>query len=262
MKNYRRYGEPPFEIALIHGGPGAPGEMAPVARKLFAYGGVLEPFQTESSLEGQVSELKTVLEEEGDPPVTLIGYSWGAMLSFILAARYPYQVKKLILIGCGPFEKRYAVDIMKTRLSRLSDSEVSEYYQLVRDLEEGFLPELEKNGSFKRLGELMTKSDSFDPISYDYETLGYNYEIYLGVWNEAEEFRSSGGFLKLRKDIKSPLVVIHGDYDPHPVEGVTKVLSETTLDFKSIILENCGHKPWMERLARDSFYKVLIEELD
>ena len=34
MSNLRTYGEPPFGVAVIHGGPGAGGEMAPVARVL------------------------------------------------------------------------------------------------------------------------------------------------------------------------------------------------------------------------------------
>ncbi|MHA2061833.1 MAG: alpha/beta fold hydrolase, partial [Candidatus Sifarchaeia archaeon] len=34
MKNLRIYGNKPFNIAVLHGGPGAPGEMAPVAREL------------------------------------------------------------------------------------------------------------------------------------------------------------------------------------------------------------------------------------
>ena len=35
MKNLRKYGKPPFNVAVIHGGPGVPGEMAPVARDRF-----------------------------------------------------------------------------------------------------------------------------------------------------------------------------------------------------------------------------------
>lgn len=31
MNNIRVYGEPPYSVAVLHGGPGAPGEMAPVA---------------------------------------------------------------------------------------------------------------------------------------------------------------------------------------------------------------------------------------
>ena len=46
MKNPRLYGSAPFNIAVIHGGPGAPGEMAPVARELSSLRGVLEPLQT------------------------------------------------------------------------------------------------------------------------------------------------------------------------------------------------------------------------
>lgn len=42
----RRYGKSPFITAVIHGGPGAAGEMAPVARELSRTGGVLEPLQT------------------------------------------------------------------------------------------------------------------------------------------------------------------------------------------------------------------------
>lgn len=78
MENLRRYGNQPFNTVVLHGGPGAPGEMAPVARELSSLRGVLEPLQTASSIEGQIQELHTVLKENGDLPVTLIGWSWGA----------------------------------------------------------------------------------------------------------------------------------------------------------------------------------------
>jgi pimeloyl-ACP methyl ester carboxylesterase len=76
--------------------------MAPVARELALNWSVLEPLQTAGSLEGQVEELKKVLKNWGHPPLTLIGHSWGAWLSFILAARHPECVRKLILVGSGP----------------------------------------------------------------------------------------------------------------------------------------------------------------
>ena len=55
MKNPRRYGDAPFKIILIHGGPGAPGEMAPVAEELSSDFGILEPLQTKDSIEGLVT---------------------------------------------------------------------------------------------------------------------------------------------------------------------------------------------------------------
>jgi len=123
MTNCRNYGTPPFQVVLIHGGPGAPGEMAPVARELSKDFGVLEPLQTADSLDGQMMELKSGLETTAQLPAALIGHSWGAFLGFILAASYPDLARKLILVGSGPFEASYAERIMPTRLKRLSEKE-------------------------------------------------------------------------------------------------------------------------------------------
>ena len=70
MENLRIYGNKPFTVAVVHGGPGAPGEIAPVARELSMVAGILEPLQKKDSLEGQVEELHDVLKANGDLPVT------------------------------------------------------------------------------------------------------------------------------------------------------------------------------------------------
>ncbi|MFC2033006.1 alpha/beta fold hydrolase [Chloroflexota bacterium] len=119
--NIRIYGSSPFSAAVLHGGSGAPGEMAPVARELAASMGVLEPMQTEASIKGQVRELQAALRDNGDIPLTLIGWSWGATLAFIFAARHPTFIKKLILIGSAPFEAKYAAGITATRLNRMDE---------------------------------------------------------------------------------------------------------------------------------------------
>src|SRR5438045_4272159 len=108
MDNLRKYGHSPFGVVVIHGGPGAPGSMAPVALELFGDWGVLEPLQTAVTLDGQVEELRAVLDENADLPATLIGSSWGAMLGFIFAAEYPAHVRKLVMVGSGVFDAQYA----------------------------------------------------------------------------------------------------------------------------------------------------------
>jgi pimeloyl-ACP methyl ester carboxylesterase len=57
------------------------------------------------------------------------------------------------------------------------------------------------------------------------------------------------------------VLAIHGDSDPHPAAGVREPLSRTLPDFRFILLEKCGHMPWLERQARDTFYALLREEL-
>ncbi|MBC8485323.1 MAG: alpha/beta hydrolase, partial [Bacteroidetes bacterium] len=259
MKNLRKYGKPPFNVAVIHGGPGAPREMAPVARELSTGWGVLEPFQTAASLEGQVQELYDVLKKNGALPITLISWSWGAMLSFIFTARCSSMVKKLILVGSGPFEKKYAAEIMKTRLSRLNEDEKIEVLKLVETLNNPAVED--KNNLMSRLGKLIFKADSYDPLPYKSEILEFQYHIFQSVWKDAEEFRASGGLLNLGRQIQCPVVAIHGDYDPHPYQGVLEPLSRVIKDFRFILLENCGHYLWIERMARDRFYDIIKKEL-
>jgi len=259
MENVRKYRHKPFSVAVIHGGPGAPGEMARVAHELSSCVGVLEPLQTAKTIEGQVTELKEVLEKFAHIPVTLIGFSWGAMLSFIFTARYPLLVRKLILVASPPYEEKYALGIMKTRSRRLGEEEREKAISLMKVLEAPATKD--KNTVIAQFGDLMFKADSYDPLPHDSDVLEYDYETYHSVWEQARELRSSGKLLKLGKKIQCPVVAIHGDYDPHPAKGVKEPLSHVLRDFRFILIEKCGHYPWLERNARDGFYDILKSEI-
>ncbi len=262
IENLRKYGEAPFGVAVVHGGPGAAGEMAPVARKLSSRRSVLEPLQTARSLEEQVAELKAVLDRCADLPVTLIGFSWGAWLSFILAAQYPAAVRKLILVGSGPFEEGYARGIMDLRLNRLEEADRNAALCAMDRLEDPGCED--RDGVFARLGNLISKADACDPGDsvFDAESVSCSVAIFRGVWGDASELRRSGRLLALADEIRCPVVAIHGDYDPHPAEGVEKPLSARLDRFRFHLLEKCGHKPWIEKMARDDFYALIEDELE
>jgi pimeloyl-ACP methyl ester carboxylesterase len=260
LKNVRFYGSKPYTAAVVHGGPGAPGEMAPVARELARYTGILEPLQTKNSFKGQVQELRGVLKKHGKLPINLIGFSWGAFLSYVLAARYPGLVKKLILIGSGPFEEKYADTITPDRLNRLTENERIEAFHLM-DVVNGDASG-DKDKSMARLAGLYVKADAYALIpEFKNEVLEFSEEINRKVWGEAKKLRTSGELLEMGKKIKCPVVAIHGDYDPHLTAGVKDPLSRVLKDFKFILLEKCGHEPWLERYTRDEFYKILRKEI-
>jgi pimeloyl-ACP methyl ester carboxylesterase len=271
-------------VAVIHGGPGAGGEMAEVAVELCSGRSILEPLQTARSLPAQVEELKGLLEQCAQLPVTLIGFSWGAWLSFILAARYPAMVKKLVLIGCGPFEDRYVPAIMQARLSRLSDGERRQLAGILEILNgpdkgdrEKKNKKNKKNRAFHRLGELLSRADAFDPIKPEKPQAAYpscrvdnadsadssdGADIYQSVWKEASHLRQTGELLQLGEKISCSVVAMHGDWDPHPAGGVREPLQAVLKSFQFILLEECGHKPWMERRAKDKFYSLLKKSID
>lgn len=233
--------------------------MAPVARELSSRCGILEPLQTAASLPGQIDELSTTLREVGHPPVTLIGFSWGAWLSFMLSANYPQLVERLILVSGGPFEDRFATAIQETRLNRLSSADriaVSSALEVLSDP-----AGKERNAAFARLGTLLSKADAHDPVETEGEVIDYRVDIFESVWRDAAELRKSGKLLELGTHIRCPVIAIHGSYDPHPAQGVMEPLSAVLEDLRFIPLERCGHKPWIERRARDEFYAILEELL-
>lgn len=233
--------------------------MAPVARVLSSDFGVLEPIQTASTVQGQVQELKLILEENGDIPIKLVGFSWGAWLSFIFAARFPSMVERLILIGSGPYEERYAEGIDETRICRLGIEKRAEIESIMKALAD---PKPDgKDLALERIGALFSKTDAYDPIDCESAALECRADIFQGVWNEAADLRRSGKLLELGRSIQCPVVAIHGDYDPHPAEGVQAPLGAVLKRFRFILLKNCGHKPWIERSSRRIFYRILREEL-
>ena len=259
MKNIRKYGNPPFNITVIHGGPGACGEMAPVAKELSSICGVLEPLQTAITIDGQVIELNNILKKNGNIPVILIGYSWGAILSFIFAARFPLFVKKIILVGSACFEEKHAKNIMKTRLCRLSKDEKMELLILMETQKDPTIKD--KNMFLNKFSKLISKADSYNPLKSESEEIDCNFQVYKSVWKDAEELRRSEKLLKMGKKIKCPVVAIHGEYDPHPYKGIEATLSRILTDFQFFLLAKCGHCPWIERSARARFYNILKNEV-
>lgn len=149
--------------------------------------------------------------------------------------------------------------IHETRLNRLSEEERVEFESIFRTL--GDLAIEDKESVFARLGALASKADTYDREMDRPEKIDLRADIFQSVWPEAAKLRSSGQLLELAKHIKCPVVAIHGDYDPHPAEGVQTPLSGILKSFRFILLKHCGHKPWIERQAKEEFFRILKEQL-
>lgn len=81
------------------------------------------------------------------------------------------------------------------------------------------------------------------------------------MWGEARELRASGELLRIAEQVRCKVIAIHGDYDPHPAAGVERPLREHIADFAFVLLQNCGHIPWLERQARERFLEVLLQHV-
>ena len=224
MKRFGK-GECEIGIVVLDGGPGAPGSAAPLAEAL----GAVRPRLDARSVAGQVDQVRAAIV---DPPVTLVGWSWGAMLAVLVAGGHPELVRKLVLVGCGPLDAAYAPQVEATRRARLTSEEL-------------------ERGEF-------SKADDYDPIDARRD-VSFDVAVFEDVWNEASSLRTAGGFLESVARVRCPVVAIHGDHDPHPAEGVRVPLAAAVGDIEFHLLERCGHEPWRERYARDRFYELLRE---
>ena len=261
MRNFRVYGDAPYNIVAVHGGPGALGDMGYVSDKLSTQFGVLEALQTKHTVKELVDELIETITLHCNFPVALIGHSWGAWLAYMVAVERPDLASKLVLLGSGPFLPEYAKEIESTRLGRLSRDEQVKLEILIREYNSDTSDN--KGRLMEQIGTIIERADAYllqktDDDNYKIDVDG---DAFGNIWGEAAKLRESGILLDMATKLECEVTVIHGDYDPHPVSGVIEPLSMKIEGIRSIILSKCGHYPWKETYAHDDFFEALSEVL-
>jgi|SRR6056297_678111 len=253
---YRSHGEKPFHVLAIHGGPGASGSLYDLCEKIGKETGIVELLNQGESIEAQINEIHKVVNALADQPVILIGHSWGAWLSIYYENAHPQVVKKIILVSSGPFDQDYVNHIEQTRnnrMSRKTKEKLSEHFVKINEMDETIA-----NEHFAKAGQIISSLDSFDVYQEDIsEKTNIDMNIYRKVWSEAAQRRKSGQLIEAVKKVKCPITVIHGDHDPHPLEGIKKPLEREGLDVEVFLLSKCGHYPWREKNAKETFYKII-----
>jgi pimeloyl-ACP methyl ester carboxylesterase len=212
------------------------------------------------TLEGQISELRTQLAEHADVPVTLIGSSWGAVLALLLAAREEKLVRKLILVGSAVFDAQNSSRVEARRISRLDAGKRRRYETLKMELE--MATPADSRRLMKEWGEIILEADVYDPLTTDLEALDLQYDLHKKVWSDFVALRDHptrlGGELS---KINVPVLVLHGEFDPHPMEGIRPFLESCLRDVRFHTFPECGHYPWIERRAKSEFFDILSQEV-
>jgi len=261
----RSYGDSGPYVILLHGGPGAAGEMAPVALNLYSRFQVIEPLQRTCSkvpltVARHVEDLHDVLREPLQAgPVRLVGFSWGAMLALTYAARYPEKIDRIILIGCGTFDKQ-SRQIYQNNIKRRMDTETQ---HRMDDIQAQLTVEnnpKRRNELFAEFGSIYNRLQSYKPLKTDFkEVLNYDEAGFRQTWADALSLQEQGIQPAEFANIRAPVTMIHGDEDPHPGPLIYKTLTKFIQNIKYRELSRCGHKPWIESEVNNEFYKILTE---
>ena len=210
----------------------------------------------------QAYELKRQIEKNMVMPVILIGHSWGALLAGIVAWKNPDIISKVILLGCPPLSTEYISEIDSRRKKNMSWEEGVLFDSLAPALEEG--TGRNKGSLLEQLNELAEKSDYYekDPQKRDADdNFPLEEEVYCKVWPEVEEWRKKGKLLQIFSEIEADMVLIQGEEDPHPYQGVTEPLKKMGIELRVHLIPRCGHKLWEEKYGAEEFYQTLFSEL-
>jgi len=253
----RTYGAGSREVVLLHGGPGAPGTMAPLGRALADAFCVLEPLQRRAGLvpltvARHVADLHAVMPARA----ALVGSSWGAMLALSFAAVHPDRVTGLALVGCGTYDEASRQTYKQEMARRWEAVCGDERRSLEQDLAQATSDE-ERERVFGLLAALATRAQGHDPLPAPDEGLAPDRLGHLETWADVLRLQAEGKEPAGFAGIAAPAVMIHGAEDPHPGRSTYETLLAFLPQLEYVELPRCGHVPWSERHARVPFFALL-----
>jgi pimeloyl-ACP methyl ester carboxylesterase len=258
----RTYGASGPVLIVLHGGPAAAGEAAPLARGLADSFRALEPWQRGSDGEPltvarHVDDLHEIVTSRccGTPPA-IVGESWGAMLALAYAAGHPESAGPLVLIGCGTFDPA-----SRARMQAILDDRMEGgLRQHIDALEDEFLDPAARLIQRYRLTESLYSYDS-TPSEEDPEVPPFDMAAHTETWNNMLRLQAAGVYPAAFAAIRSPVIMLHGAYDPHPGQMIRASLAPYIPQLEYREWQRCGHSPWRERAVREEFFAVLREWL-
>jgi proline iminopeptidase len=257
---WARYGTPGgIPLVVLHGGPGAEHDyllpqmltLADHGRDLLFYdqrggGRSRTDDRTPITWQTQVGDLAAVIAELGVSPLTLIGYSWGALLAMLYgieaaAHRLAPMVTRLVLIDPAPVTRAWRVQFEAEFNRRQSGPGI----RAMRDeLTASGLRERDPARYRQRAFELSVAGYFADPDrARDLTPFRVVGRVQQSTWDSLDDFDlPRPGLLD---SIRVPALITHGRQDPIPLES--SQAAAKALDARLVILEDCGHVPYVEQ---------------
>jgi pimeloyl-ACP methyl ester carboxylesterase len=175
------------------------------------------------------------------------------MLALAYAAVHPARVGPLVLVGCGTFDPVARARLRAILQERMSD----ELRHCLERLSEEF-PEpgdqLMKRHALTR-GLYMYAPITDEPEEEPGEL--FDVRAYTETWEDMVRLQEAGVYPAAFAAITSPVLMLHGTYDPHPGPMIRASLAPYLPHLEYREWERCGHWPWVEQFVGDEFFAIL-----
>ena len=264
---YRIVGDGPASLVAVHGGPGNTMEsilpdLEPLAkgRRVIYYdqrgGGRSDVLKDRDKLtvSKHVEDLETVRTFFKLDRMTLIGNSWGGLLISFYAAAHPGRVERMILHNPGEPTKAFALeafDEISARIGSRYHGEEAKRYAFVsnpknwvkaqdpralcREWFTMLLPTyVRKEEAVARMkGDVCAGPE--EAVRYQQVVNGLIWET-MGDWN----------LLPRLGVVKAPVLIIHGEVDPIPVES-SEAWAKAYPNSRLLVVKDSGHVTHVEQ---------------
>jgi proline iminopeptidase len=254
---YGEVGSP--RLVVLHGGPGDEHcyllpQMLHLAEKydLLFYdqrggGKSKSDARVPVTWQTHVEDLGAVVAEFGLDPLSIVGYSWGAMLGLLYAIHqkeYPQltDVYRMALINPAPLTREYRQQF-ETEFARRQAS--PEIQQLRDELATSGLRERDSEAYRQRAFELGVAGYFSDPHkATDLTPFRVVARVQQSVWESLGDF----DLIRDLEGIRIPSLMIHGRDDPIPL--ASSIEAAKALETNLVVLDECGHVPYVEQPAK------------
>jgi proline iminopeptidase len=264
---YGRPGAP--KLLVLHGGPGADHryllpQMLHLGEKhdLLFYdqrggGRSRADARIPITWETNVEDLGAVVEEFGLDPLSIVGYSWGAMLGLLYAIEQRVNphlraLDRIGLVSPGPLTREYRREFEAEFARRQRSPEI----QRMRDeLAASGLREKDPEAHRQRVFELGVAGYFSDPSrATDLTPFRVVGRVQESVWESLGDF----DLISDLQGIKIPSIIVSGRDDPIPLASSSEAAS--ALGTNLVVLDECGHVPYVEQ--PQGLFKALDPFLD
>ena len=255
------------KVLLLSGGPGfSPEYLRPIAEKLgnkYAFvlfhqrgtgRSVVETYDANAlSLQNLVGDLEALRKELKVKQWTIVGHSFGGILSMMYAREHPDRIGKLALIDSGGPTLAAVAKFNANLESRFTEEDLA-------GIKEWSDPERRKENHRKAVLEItraktpayFADREKARPLMESMDEQSFHDGVFWSIVPQMMALDLRAGLEK----VKAPVLVIHGRQDPlETADEVHATFPGSRLE----LLDNAGHFPWLEQ--PDAFYRVLTDFL-
>ena len=240
-------------LLLLHGGPGAHHDyllpqMLHLAERydVLLYdqrGGGRSKTDDPAPVTAQVmvDDLVAVVAEFGLEPLSLVGYSWGAMLAILAAADGRVQPARMVLLDPAPLTRQWREQFEAEFSARMRGPAVT---RLREELTTSGLKERDPAAYRQRAFELSVAGYFAHPErANDLTPFRVMGKVQQSVWASLGDYDLTAQLAL----VQVPALVVHGRQDPIPLASSGAAARALGAEF--VVLEECGHVPYVEQPA-------------